>query len=77
MVRGMTETAPDSAVVWLTRREAAARLRITERTLERYQKKGLIRPYLLPGGERRWKPAELDALLHPRPDETEDQCPTT
>lgn len=74
----MTEPAPDTeAVVWLTRKQAARRLQVSERTLERYQAQRLIRAYLLPGGARRWKPAEIDALLHPRPDETEDQCPTT
>lgn len=46
--------------------EAAGRLGVSVRTLDRYVAQGLIRPLRTPGGHRRFRPADLDRLVEQR-----------
>jgi excisionase family DNA binding protein len=54
-------TLPPDA--WLTTDEAAARLRITRRTLERWVEAGTVREYRTPTGGKRYRPEDVDAAL--------------
>lgn len=47
----------------LTAKQAAARLSIDVRTLDRWQAAGLIRPHYTPGGHRRFSEQDVDTLL--------------
>jgi excisionase family DNA binding protein len=47
----------------LTAAQAAERLGISVRTLDRYVEAGRITPRRTPGGHRRFDPADVDALL--------------
>lgn len=47
----------------LTHAEAAARIGISTKTLDRYAAQGKVRPLRLPSGYRRYTPAQVDALL--------------
>lgn len=51
--------------IWYTVKEACEYLRISKPTLYRYCKDGLLAYYSLPGGGRRFKKEDLDALLEP------------
>lgn len=44
-------------------REAAAMLRVHPNTLWRYVSQGLLRPVRLPSGHRRYRAAEIQAIL--------------
>lgn len=55
-----TESAEDS---YLTAAEVCRMLRITDRTLFRYQKAGMISPLILPGGHRRFLRSDVEQLL--------------
>jgi excisionase family DNA binding protein len=48
---------------WLTATEAAKYLRVDRTTIYRWEKAGLLRSYPLPIRGRRFKQADLDALL--------------
>lgn len=50
----------------LTASEACARLGITDRTLWRYEAKGLINAKRLPSGHRRFRPSDVQQLLSER-----------
>lgn len=74
MVRVMTSppehraAAPDD--VWLTLDEAAARLKVSPRQIDRYVELGRLPEHRLgdtPKAPKRYRPAELDALVIPRP----------
>jgi excisionase family DNA binding protein len=56
---------------WMTRAEAAAHLRITPGTLDRWVKAGKVTRYRGPGGSIRFRREELDALLTPEDPEPE------
>ncbi len=47
----------------LNRAETLAFLGISDRTLYRYQDRGLLRPYRTAGGHRRFRRSDLEALL--------------
>jgi excisionase family DNA binding protein len=47
----------------LTAREAIGYLGISLNTLNRIEKRGLIRPFRTPGGHRRYDPSMLDEYL--------------
>jgi excisionase family DNA binding protein len=47
----------------MTPAEVCALLKISERTLWRYQDDGHITAVRLPSGHRRFRPADVDALL--------------
>jgi excisionase family DNA binding protein len=47
----------------LTTAEAAKFIRVSIRTLYRYEEQGRIRPERLPSGVRRWRRVDLEALL--------------
>ena len=47
---------------WLTTHEAAAKLRVSTRTIARYVKAGRLPVYKTPGGHCRFKPDDVDAL---------------
>jgi excisionase family DNA binding protein len=48
---------------WITRTEAAAILRVTPSTLDRYAREGKVRRYLTPGRRPRYDRAEVHALI--------------
>jgi excisionase family DNA binding protein len=48
---------------WLTAPEAAKYLRVDRTTIYRWEKAGILRSYPLPIRGRRFKQADLDALL--------------
>lgn len=52
---------------WLTAKQAAERIGIGLRSLNRYQADGLISPVYIPGGYRRFRPEDVDALLKEEP----------
>lgn len=47
----------------LTAKEAAARARVSVKTLDRWQRAGLITPDYTPGGKRRFTEQDVDALI--------------
>lgn len=49
---------------WLTTKEAATRLRLTEDTLRRYAKRGLVRRVALNSRTHRYDAASIEALLN-------------
>ena len=51
---------------WLTIGEAAAYLNLHRETLRRAEKRGLLPKHLTPGGHRRYRIADLDALFTPK-----------
>lgn len=59
----MTQRTTSPEPEYLTPAEAAARLRISPRTLWRYQSDGRITPVTLPSGHRRFRRADIEALL--------------
>lgn len=50
---------------WLTAAEAAKYLRVDRTTIYRWEKAGILHSYPLPIRGRRFKQADLDALLDP------------
>ena len=60
----MTEAAPGD---YLTLEEAANLLKISPRTLLRYEEQGLIASGRLPGGGRRYREPDVRALISPPP----------
>jgi excisionase family DNA binding protein len=48
---------------WLTANEAAKYLKVDRTTIYRWEKAGILRSYPLPIRGRRFKQADLDALL--------------
>ena len=58
--RALTDPGP-----WLTSDEAAARLKITRRTLDRWRADGLVTAYRMGPRSVRFRCDELDALLTP------------
>lgn len=50
---------------WLTTKQAAAHLQIARRTLYRWMDAGRLRFYSMPGGRRRLRKEDLDAVLTP------------
>jgi excisionase family DNA binding protein len=60
---------------WLTREEAAAYLKINERTLDRYRSAGQIQAHKLAGTQSiRYRQDELDGMLKPVPAVADDEC---
>ncbi len=59
----MTTGHASDAPGWLTAKQAAFRIGISFRTLNRYQADGRISPVFIPGGYRRFRPEDVDALL--------------
>jgi hypothetical protein len=59
----MTARLEQDAPEWLTAKQAAERIGISTRSLNRYQADGLISPEYLPRGYRRFRAADVDALL--------------
>lgn len=58
----MTEPEP----VWLTRQQAADRLQVSIRTVERMQTGGRLRAYRAsPGGPPRYRAQDVDAAMLP------------
>jgi excisionase family DNA binding protein len=49
----------------LTTTEVARRLRVSVATVNRYAREGDLRAIVLPGGQRRYRPEDVDALLVP------------
>ncbi|RMI09395.1 helix-turn-helix domain-containing protein [Cellulomonas triticagri] len=64
----MTERPTEVDAEWLTKGEAAAVLRVSLRTLDRYSTNGSLRPSRTPGGHPRYRRRDIEALLEPRPD---------
>ncbi|NCC74247.1 MAG: DNA-binding protein [Sphingobacteriia bacterium] len=56
---GQPTTQPEKPAFYITRAEAAARLRITLSTLDKYSRLGVIQSYKV-GGRIRFKSSELD-----------------
>jgi len=50
---------------WLSSAEAAARLGISVRTLQRYTKQGRLASSRLPSGVSRFRRSDVEALLQP------------
>ncbi|GAA1007988.1 hypothetical protein GCM10009551_088870 [Nocardiopsis tropica] len=50
----------------LTQSEVTSALRVSRTTLMRYEAAGLIHPYRVPGGHRRYDRAEVEALAAER-----------
>lgn len=48
---------------WLTRAEAARRLRVNVRTVDRWVESGHLKRYETPGGHARFKVEDVDHLL--------------
>jgi excisionase family DNA binding protein len=60
----MTKTTV--ATVWLTREEAADRLRVSPRTVDRYATEGKLAKHKLAGTQSvRFRAADVDALVQP------------
>lgn len=59
----MTERRKTAPAGYLTKAEAAQRLRVSIRTLERYVAAERITPLRTPGGRPRFIAAEVEALL--------------
>jgi len=51
---------------WITRTEAAAILRVTPSTLDRYAREGKIQRHLTPGRRPRYNRVAVLALIEPR-----------
>lgn len=49
----------------LTTAEVARRLRVSVATVNRYARVGLLRAITLPGGQRRYEAADIEALARP------------
>lgn len=49
----------------LTTVEVSRRLRVSVATVNRYAREGLLRAVVLPGGQRRFHPEDIDRLLTP------------
>lgn len=62
----MTDRDPPKG--WLTRAQAAERLRINVRTLDRWVKRGLLARHNTPSGRARFKAADVDDLDYYRED---------
>ncbi|HZC50885.1 MAG TPA: MerR family DNA-binding transcriptional regulator [Mycobacterium sp.] len=58
------ETVP--AAPYLTVKEAAERIGLSIDTLKRAEERGQIVPLRTPGGHRRYRVEDVDALLKPR-----------
>lgn len=68
----MTKKNPDNQT-WFTVNEAAAYIRVTRQTIYRYMDEGILPYFILKsGGGRRVNRADLDGLLEP-PSETTDE----
>lgn len=52
---------------WLTADEAAERLHVTRRTLDRYRTEGRLRAFRIGPRAVRFRPDDLDALAQPIP----------
>jgi excisionase family DNA binding protein len=59
----MHETVRQERDEWLTPAEAAERVGLSTRTLERYVKAGDLKAALTVGGHRRYRASDIDALL--------------
>jgi excisionase family DNA binding protein len=56
--------APDEVPgPWLTKAEAADRLRVDVRTIDRWVESGHLIRYTTPGGHARFRTEDVDALL--------------
>lgn len=53
----------------LTTSEVAERLRVSVATVNRYAREDLLPAITLPGGQRRYRPEDVDRLLSPVPAE--------
>lgn len=62
-VADMTNLDKGDAPELLTHAEAAARIGISTKTLDRYAAKGIVIPKHLPSGYRRYSIAQIDGLL--------------
>lgn len=60
----------DEHYEWLTRQQAADRLKITPRTLSRWVESGRCPVHRTPGGRPRFRSDEVDALLTSDPPRT-------
>lgn len=49
----------------LTTAEVAVRLRVSVATVNRYARENKLRGVALPGGQRRYRTEDVDALLNP------------
>ena len=59
----MHEMNTQSAESYMTAAEVCDFLRITDRTLYRYQQSHRLTPLLLPGGHRRFRRSDVEQLL--------------
>ena len=59
----MTPSPTDDATSWLSTQEAADAAGVSKRTLYRYEKAGRIGSLRTPGGHRRWRREDVEALL--------------
>lgn len=65
----MAMTKSSATAVWLTREEAAERLRVSPRTLDRYAREEKIAKYKVAGTQSvRYRADEVDALVQPSED---------
>jgi excisionase family DNA binding protein len=53
---------------WLTPAETAALMRVNPKTVWRWAREGKITAGFTPGGHRRFRRAELEAMLNGQPD---------
>jgi excisionase family DNA binding protein len=51
---------------WLTRTQAAERLRVNVRTVDRWVQRGMLARYETPSGRARFKAEDVDMLARPR-----------
>jgi excisionase family DNA binding protein len=51
---------------WLTRTQAAERLHVNVRTVDRWVRRGVLVRYETPSGRARFKAEDVDALAKPR-----------
>jgi excisionase family DNA binding protein len=67
----MADTHTPREPVWLTRAEAARRLRVHPDTIDKWTREGRLARYLLPSGQPRFRTDDVDALAQPndRPEE--------
>lgn len=56
-------------MVLLTTTEVAERLRVSVATVNKYARKGALVAITLPGGQRRYRPEDVERLLQPVPAE--------
>lgn len=52
---------------WLSTADATKRAGVSVSTLYRYEEAGLLSPVRTPGGHRRYRASEIDALMQGRP----------